>query len=195
MNTHLNVRKPIVLTLAALAFLLAATVLLLNVLDTSEVYKVNTAKSQQNVLVDENDPQTISIRGNLQPNPRVKFAALDGRKPPAALDGWRTPSTLDGRKPPAALDGWRTPSTLDGRKPPAALDGWRTPSTLDGRKPPAALDGWRTPSTLDGRKPPAALAYLPAMQINSLALVDGLILLALAALLLAPARKTSALRS
>jgi hypothetical protein len=159
MNTHLNVRKPIVLTLAALAFLLAATVLLLNVLDTSEVYKVNTAKSQQNVLVDENDPQTISIRGNLQPNPRVKFAALDGRKPPAALDGWRTPSTLDGRKPPAALDGWRTPSTLDGRKPPAAL------------------------------------AYLPAMQINSLALVDGLILLALAALLLAPARKTSALRS
>jgi hypothetical protein len=190
MNTNLNVRKPVLLTLA---FLLAVAMLLISLINTTGVSGADATKSQQNVLVDANDPQTVSIRGNLQPNPRVKFASLDGVRNPSALDGRRPPpAALDGRRPP--------PAALDGRKlPPSALEGKRLPpSALDGRKlPPSALEGKRLPpSALDGKRiPPAPLAKLPGMQIPSLALADGLILLVLAALLLAPARKTSAFRS
>jgi hypothetical protein len=178
MNSNLNVRKPVLLTLA---FLLAVAMLLISLTNTTGVSGANAAKSQQNVLVNANDPQTVSIRGNLQPNPRVKFASLSGTRNPAALDGRRSPAALEGKRLP--------PSAIDGRKLP--------PSALDGRKlPPSALDGRKLPpSALEGVRNPAAMSNLPAIEIPSLALVDGLILLVLAVLLIAPARKTSALRS
>jgi hypothetical protein len=78
----------------------------------------------------------------------------------------------------------------------APLGGRKVPAALDGRKPPpAAQDGRKTPASLDGRRVPAALANPFATQVAPLTLVDGMFLLALAALLLVPpARKASLLR-
>ena len=151
MNTNLNVRKPIVLTLAALAFVLVASVLLVSLLH---------AASGAN-----------EMGARVSPNPRVRFAPLDGYSSPATLDGKRSPATLDGLKPLAALDGKRSPATLDGRKPPATLEFRKPPTALGGRKPP-----------------PGALSNL---QVAPLTLVDGLILLGLAILLLVPAQKAN----
>lgn len=73
----------------------------------------------------------------------------------------------------------------------APLGGRRTPAALEGRKTPAALNGRRTPAALEGRKTPAA----SASQGAPMTLADGLVLLGLAALLLAPNRKARPLGS
>ena len=53
----------------------------------------------------------------IEPNPRVRFAPLDGFKRPAPLANLEAP--LSGRRPPAPLANLEAP--LGGRKPPAPL--------------------------------------------------------------------------
>ncbi len=207
MSTNLNFRKSLIVTLAVVVFLMATAVLLSS--------RMETANGNASAIAAKTDG---SSGGGFIAKPRVRFAALEGsRKPaalegyrrpaaldggrrPAALDGRKTPASLDGRKSPASLDGRKSPASLDGRKSPASLDGRKTPASLDGRKTPASLDGRRTPASLDGRrtpamlggrKPPAALAAPIATQAASLTLIDGMIILALAALLIIPVRKNS----
>ncbi len=130
MNPVLINRKALIVVLAVLALLVAAAAFVNN--------QANTASTSAAGA----DAQYTKWENPEIPNPRVRFAALDGKKiPPAALDGKRIP--------------------------------------------PAALDGRRTPATLDGSL---------TRQMASLPLVDSLIVLALAALLLAPARKAIQIR-
>jgi hypothetical protein len=142
MNTVLNARKALIVSLSILALLLATVVLYGSL--TNRTASASAGEAQHATW--EEHPVT--------PKPRVRFAALEGK---------RTPATLDGGRKPAALDGGRRPAALEGRK-----------------TPPAAIDGYRKPAALNG-----SLAQQPA----PLSLIDGLVLAALAALLLAPARK------
>ena len=148
MSTNLNFRKSLIVTLAVVVFLMAAAVLLSS--------RMETANGNASAIA----AQTGGYPGGRYIDmPRVRFAALEGRK---------------------------TPASLDGRKSPASLDGRRTPASLDGRKSPVALEGKKIP--------PAALAAPIASQAASLTLIDGMIILALAALLIVPVRKNSTVR-
>jgi hypothetical protein len=178
MKTSLNVRNTFVLTLKVLVPVIAVSMFLISLMPVADL--------------------SASLGDPVQPNPRVKFASLEG---------WRTPSAeLEGRRPPpASLEGRKPPSSeLDGRRSPSAeLEGKRLPpASLEGRKPPSSeLDGWRTPSaelegrrspsaSLEGRRSPSAQPDLSSLPAAPLTLVDGLIVLALGALLLAPVRKS-----
>jgi hypothetical protein len=107
-----------------------------------------------------------SLSARYDPNPRTKIAPQAN-----LLDG------LEQTMPRVRF------APLGGRKPPpAALEGYRRPTALEGNRKPAALEGGRRPAAQ------ADIATLPAAPLT---LVDGLVVLALAALLIVPAPKAS----
>ena len=100
----------------------------------------------------------------IEPNPRVRFAPLDGFKRPAPLANLEAP--LSGRRPPAPLANLEAP--LGGRKPPAPLANLEAP--LGGRKPPAPLaDRGTLPQA---SKVPGSALYM--LGIASVALIGAL---------------------
>lgn len=121
MNTNLIVRKPLVLTLAVLALVLAAAVLLIGLLQAAGGDGSLSARDYPTPRVRFDSPLAGHLDGLENATPRVRFAPLGGYRRPAALEGPRKPAALEGRRYPAALEGWRKPAALEGKRTPAAL--------------------------------------------------------------------------
>lgn len=103
MNANLIVRKPLVLTLAVLALVLAAAVLLIGLLQAAGGDGSLSARDYPTPRVRFDSPLAGHLDGLENATPRVRFAPLGGYRKPAALEG---------RRYPAALEGWRKPAAL-----------------------------------------------------------------------------------
>lgn len=120
MFTHPQARTSLLMVLTALAVLLTAA--------------VGLATGSQTPVSAQSAEAGETVARQLEPNPRVRFAPLAGRRTPAPLADLEAP--LGGRKPPAPLANLKAP--LGGRRTPAPLADLEAPIAVS-KVPGSAL--------------------------------------------------------